>query len=576
MRAGRTRRERREIHGLDGVHDEGPRRGIEGRHLQDVDERDDHDLRGHEARAPDVAVEGADVAPRFLEVLARLLDHRLGEKLAETDDAGFLEVGDPLRAREIQYLLDLLARRADFQRPRHADQPVEPAHVHRPFQVHPRHEGGDLQLVLLLREGEQRDAGVQPVLVLLRRAGHEGAQLRQGRRPARVPLVLEEALHVGQQRGGGVALQEGGEHGGQERVLLVDPLQGDVVLVDVREDRGEPARDDVGELRDELRGALLHVRHDLLQEIPDEDLRLHVHVGHLDEDPQDARRVAQASLELGEGHQERQDGLLLSLLERLEDDGLGILDGPRAGLVQRAGLLGPRRHRVEAQVAAQRRRGQHLAREVGHLLAAGLQQPHERRLLHRGGGLRQGLEEQGMLLGVHERFHGDALHRLALAGIQVDRLVELLRLGAGRRDGVDRPQDLRAKLVLGEVVEVLDQHSRRGGRADGREGPHRLDALRFPAPLDDLVQVGDGDLVAQRPRGADGGLARARVGVVELLHEPAEDFLVVEVLEKGQDGDFPFPAQRGDGFPVSGCRCHSLSSVLRPVDSAAVSFFIKS
>jgi hypothetical protein len=108
-----------------------------------------------------------------------------------------------------------------------------------------------------------------------------------------------------------------------------------------------------------------------------------------------------------------------------------------------------------------------------------------------------GVFQQRVLLRFDKRLDGDPLHRVALPRIEVHGLVELLGLGARRRDRVDGPQDLRAQLVLWEVVEVLDQHARRGGGADGREGLHRGDALRFPAPLDDLVQMGNRNLIAE-------------------------------------------------------------------------------
>ena len=100
-------------------------------------------------------------------------------------------------------------------------------------------------------------------------------------------------------------------------------------------------------------------------------------------------------------------------------------------------------------------------------------------------------------------------------------------------------------VFLGEMVEVLDQHSRRRGRPDGREGLDGGDALRLLSALHHLVEMRDGDLVAEGAGRADGCLADAEVGVVDFLHEEGEDLFVVVVLQQGEGSDLRFSAQRG-------------------------------
>ena len=126
-----------------------------------------------------------------------------------------------------------------------------------------------------------------------------------------------------------------------------------------------------------------------------------------------------------------------------------------------------------------------------------LQHLRECRLLDTRKGPGKRVFQRRVPLRLHKGLGGDALHRLALLGVGEDGVVQLQDLLGRRRDGVDCPENLRPQLLLGEVVEVLHQHGRRGRCPDGHERLDGGQALRLLAPLHHLVEVRDGDLVAQ-------------------------------------------------------------------------------
>ena len=69
------------------------------------------------------------------------------------------------------------AVRLDFQGAGHPDQPVQPAQEERAVQVHPETCWKNGELVLFFREGEQRNACLEAVLFLLRRAAERAERI---------------------------------------------------------------------------------------------------------------------------------------------------------------------------------------------------------------------------------------------------------------------------------------------------------------------------------------------------------------------------------------------------------------